>query len=97
MATHRARQYYILIKSQNRMSFRMLNICLKRMQAAQQYVQDFCFVGENIQKAEEIYKGSVKSACMYTKVLRNMDFRSKPKSSSKRFPTCLPPLILTYS
>lgn len=53
------------------------------MQAAQQYVQDFCFVGKNIQeKAEEIYKGSVKSACMYTKVLRNMDFRSKPKSSS---------------
>lgn len=83
MATHRARQYYILINSQNRISFRMLNICLKRMQATQQYVQDFCFVGKNIQeKAEEIYKGSVKSICMYTKVLRNMDFRSKSKSSS---------------
>lgn len=45
MATNGAMQYYILINSQNRIPFRMLNICLKRMQVTKQNVQDFCFVG----------------------------------------------------
>jgi hypothetical protein len=45
MATNRAIQYHILINSQNRILFRMLNICLKGIQVTKQYVQDFCFVG----------------------------------------------------
>lgn len=79
MATNRTIQYYILINSQNRIPFRVLNICLKGMQITQQYVQDFCFVGEKTyMKRLKRYVMEVLKCMYYTKVLINTNSAVSP-------------------